>query len=123
MNSATEAIQFDQLHWLKILSFLHFVFMHSFSSSRCQHVWAYVCIFYPNPWINRFVLESIPCCFYYYSSVEELEVGSGLSCISFIIQNCFRYPGFLDFNIKLKVELKKSVDNYVEFLVGIALSL
>ena len=60
-------------------------------------------------WINTRVFNSIslihvsifipvPSCFYYYSSIEEIEVGDGdASEDSFIVQNCFGYPGFFVF--------------------------
>ena len=51
--------------------------------------------------INMPVFMPIPCCFYYYSSVVQLEVRtSKTSSISFIIQNCFSYPFMFPYEIE-----------------------
>ena len=63
-------------------------------------------------------------CFHYCSSVTELDVRHGdASGRSFIEQDCFGYPGFFVFHIKLSIVFSRSVKNCVEILMGIALSL
>ena len=43
----------------------------------------------------------IPSCFYYCSSIIELDIRDGdASGSSFIVQDCFGYPGFLLFHMK-----------------------
>ena len=62
----------------------------------------------------------VPSCFYYCSSVIELDVrdgdASGSSCI---IQDCFGYPGFLFlflfFHMKLMIVLSRSLKNCWDF--------
>jgi hypothetical protein len=54
-------------------------------------VWIYVCLI---PLINVSVFMPIPCHFYYYSSMLQLEMGAGdASSSSFIIEECFNYTG------------------------------
>ena len=53
---------------------------------------------------QNFLIESIdqpvcfipiPCSFYYYSSIVEFEVRDGATIrSSFIVQDCFSYPGY-----------------------------
>ena len=60
----------------------------------------------------------IPCDFYYYNSIVELEVRDGdTSGISLIVQDCFSYPDFLFFLKKLSVVLSRSIKNCVEILM------
>ena len=42
---------------------------------------------------------------------------------SFIVKNCFGYPGFFDFEMKLRNVLSMSVKNCFGILMGIALNL
>ena len=45
----------------------------------------------------------IPSCFYYYSSIVELEVRDAEnSGSSFIVQDCFRYPKFFVFQYEVE---------------------
>ena len=61
---------------------------------------------------------------YYYCSVVLFEVrDSNSSQSSFIVQNCFGYPGFLFSHMKLKIVLSKSVRNYIGIVMEIVLSL
>ena len=78
--------------------------------------------------INLSALISIPCRFYYYCSVVELEVrDSDNSRTSFIVYDCFSSPVFVVlfcfFHIKLRIVLSMSVQNCVGILMGIALNL
>lgn len=58
-------------------------------------MWINVWVFDSVPLINLSVLMSIPCNFYYYCSVVELEIRDGdTSGSSFIVQDCISYPGF-----------------------------
>ena len=58
-------------------------------------VWKYVWIFDLVLLINPSVFMPIPCGFYYHSSVGQLEIGDSdtFEC-SFIVEDCFSYPGF-----------------------------
>ena len=57
---------------------------------------------------------SIPRCFHYYSSVIVLDVLDGdTSGSSFTVRDCFGYPGFLVFHMKLSFVLLRSVKNSV----------
>lgn len=66
----------------------------------------------------------IPCSFYYYSSVVELEIKDGDTSGSFfIIQDCFSYPFcFFPYEDPIPI-LSRSVKNCVGILMGIALHL
>ena len=66
----------------------------------------------------------IPGYFQYCSSVVEFEVRDcDASSDSFIVQDCFGYPGFLLFHVKLSVILTRSVKNFAGILMCIALNL
>ena len=66
----------------------------------------------------------VPFCFCYYNSVVQLEIEEGdTSSSSFIIQDCFSYPGFSVFSYKFKIVLSGPVNNCVGILAGIALDL
>jgi hypothetical protein len=68
------------------------------------------------------VFMPVPCCFYCYSSLVQLEIGNGVtSSSSFIVQDCFSYPVFFCFYMKLKSVLSISVKSCVGILMGIAL--
>lgn len=60
-------------------------------SDVCIYIWFSSLI----PLINMFIFVPVPC-FCYYSSVVQLEVGNRwiTSSSSFILQDCFRCPGF-----------------------------
>ena len=59
-------------------------------------VWNYVWVFNSSPLISMSVLVAVPYYFYYYSSVIEVEIwGGDTSSNSFIIQDCFSYPGLV----------------------------
>ena len=55
--------------------------------------------------------------YYYYFFLSDS------SRYSFIVQNCFGYPGFLFSHMKLKIVLSKSVRNYIGIVMEIVLSL
>ena len=68
----------------------------------------------------------IPNCFHYYSSIVELKVRNDVasrSFIVFIVQDCFSYPGFFVFHMKLSIVLSRFVKNCVWILMVIALKL
>lgn len=56
-------------------------------------VWAYICLFNSIPLINVTVFIPIPFCFYYYSSLIQLEFENGDTSSSFIFQDCFDFCG------------------------------
>jgi hypothetical protein len=61
-------------------------------------LWVYFSVFDLITMINLSVSIPIPCSFYYYYSVVQLEVwDSDTSRRSFIVQDCFSYPGFFVF--------------------------
>jgi hypothetical protein len=56
-------------------------------------MWVYFWVFNPIPLIHLSVSVLIPCSFYHYCSVIQLEVRDGDSPrISFLVKNCFGYP-------------------------------
>ena len=58
------------------------------------------------------------------SSVVEFEVRDGdASRSSFIVQDCFGYPGFLLLHMKSSTDLLMSLKNFAGILLGIALNL
>ena len=85
--------------------------------------------------INIWVFDSIPLanlsvfmpilsCFHYCCSAIEFEVRDGnASRSSFTVKDCFGYPEFLFFHIKLIIVLSRSVKNFVGILMGIVLNL
>ena len=65
----------------------------------------------------------IPSYFHYCSSIIEPDVRDGnASGNSFIVQDCFGYPG-LFFHMKLSIVLLRAVKNCVGILIGITLNL
>ena len=76
-------------------------------------VWMFVRVFNSIPLIHMIVFMPIPSCFYYYSSIVELEVSYGdASRSSFILQDCFGYTGCFIFPWELKY---CSLEVYEEF--------
>ena len=115
--------QFDQYHLLKMLSCSvcisgFFIKNHSFKD---------LCLVFNSiPLINVSILIPILPCFYYQSSIVQLEVrncGASSSCCSELFQvPCF-YLLLLFFHIKLRIALLRSVKNGVGMLVEIVLDL
>ena len=61
-------------------------------------MWIYVWVFDLVPLINMSVFMPIPCVFYYYCSVVQLEFRvADASRSSVIVQDCLSYPGFFGF--------------------------
>ena len=61
-------------------------------------VWINIRVFNSIPSVNISVFLPIQSCFNYCSSVVDLEVrDSDASGSSFVVQDCFDYPGFLVF--------------------------
>ena len=87
-------------------------------------VWIDNWVFDLVPLVLLFVFMPIPGCFQYYSSVVEFEARDcDASRSSFIVQDCFGYPGFLIFPMMLSTILSSSVKNFAGILVCIALNL
>jgi hypothetical protein len=58
-----------------------------------------------------------------YLSVVQLEIrADDTSRSSFVVQDCFSYPEFVFFHMKLKIALLRSVNNCVGILMGIELN-
>jgi hypothetical protein len=57
-------------------------------------VWVHFWVFNSIPLIYLPVFVPIPCSFYHYCSVIQLEVRDNDAISSFIIENSFTYPGF-----------------------------
>ena len=86
-------------------------------------------------WINDWVFNLVPLVFLsifmpipgyfqYYSSIEEFKVRDcDVSRSSFILQDCFGYPVFLPFHLKLSTIHSTDVKNFAWILMGIALNL
>ena len=63
-------------------------------------------------------------CFQYCSSIAEFEVWDcDASRSSFVVQDCFDYPGFFVSYIKLSTVLSRSVKIFAGILMDIALNL
>ena len=63
-----------------------------------EDVWIDIWIFYSVPLILLSVFMPIPDCFQYCSFIAEFELMDGdASRSSFIVQDCFGYPGFFAF--------------------------
>jgi hypothetical protein len=80
-------LQFGQQHLVKMLVFIHCVFLAPSSKIRFPHACGYV-------FSNSII--PIPCSFDYYIYVVQIEIGScRTSSRPFIVQDCFSYPCFL----------------------------
>ena len=86
-------------------------------------VWIYVRVFSLLPLIHKSVCMPIPNCFYCCTSIVELELRDcDVSISSFILQDCFSYPRFFVFHMKVNI-LLRSVKNSFWILMGITLNL
>ena len=89
-----------------------------------KDVWIDIRLFYSVPLVLLSVLMPIPGCFQYRSSVVEFEVrGCDVSRSSFIVQDCFGYPGFFASPYEVEDHSFKVCEKFVEILKGIALNL
>jgi hypothetical protein len=87
-------------------------------------VWIYFWVCELIPLTHLSVFMPIPCVFYYYSSVVELEIqGDDTSKSSFIVQDCSRHPGEFFPHKKLSLDLSKTINCCVWILMRIALNL
>ena len=87
-------------------------------------VWINIGVFDLIPLVNLSVFMPAPSCFHYCSSVIELDVRKGdASGNSFIVQDCFGYPGLFVFPYEVDIILLRSVKNCIGILMGIALNL
>ena len=60
--------------------------------------WIYFWFFDSIPMISLSAFMTIPCGLNWYCSVVQLEIRDGdISKTSFIVKDCFSYPGFFDF--------------------------
>ena len=110
-----------------LVKYAFFFPFNIFCFIKCQvfeDVWIDVWVFYLVPLVLLSVLMPISGCFQYCSSVVEFEVRDcDASRSSFIMQDCFGYPGFLLFHMKLSTVLSRSVKNFAGILIDIALNL
>jgi len=88
--------QLNQHHLLKMLDFSPLDDFSSFVKDQVTiGVWVHFWVLNFVPLINLPVTVPIPCSFYHYCSVEQLEIRDGDSPrSSFIVENSFHYPGF-----------------------------
>lgn len=115
---------FDLHHLLKMPSFLQCVFPDSLSrswSTVSMDVWVYILVFNSITLVSVSVSIPILCCFYQYlfvcNTIKVWDVDP--SSRSLIVQDCFRYPRFLCFLIKLEIVLTRSVKNCLRISMGI----
>ena len=116
-------IQLCHHHLLNMLSFFPFDFFASLLKNQVlKDVWIDIWVF--DSLVLLSVFMPIPNCFQYCSSVVEFEVRDcDASKSSFIVQDCFGYPGFWLFHIKLSIILSPTSKNFAGVLMGIALNL
>lgn len=83
-------ILFDEHYMLKMPSIYSCFFV---KKSRCSQVCELMSVAQFHQSICLSFSMSIPCCFYYYSSIIQFEIGDGdTSSRSFIIKICFSCP-------------------------------
>jgi len=88
--------QLNQHHLLKMLPFFPLNGFSSFVKDQVTiGMWVHFWVFSSIPLIYLSISVPIPCSFYHYYSIVQLEVrdGDSLRC-SFIVENSFHYPGF-----------------------------
>ena len=83
-----------------------FLPLYNFSSFVENQVfiglWINIWVFDSIPFVNVSVFVPIPSCFHYCSSIIGLDVRYGdASRSSFLVQNCFGFPGFFVFPYKV----------------------
>jgi hypothetical protein len=88
--------QLNQHHLLKMLFFSLGGFSSFVKDQVTISVWVHFWVFNSIPLIFLPDSVPVPCSFYHYCSVVQLEVRDDESPrSSFIVENCFRYPEFL----------------------------
>ena len=99
--------QLELHHLLKMLSlFLLYVFGFVVKAQVALRMCIYFKVFNSIPLMYLSVSVPIPCGFYHYCSVIQVEDRDDVSPRgSFIVENYFGYPGFLLLHINLKVSL------------------
>ena len=121
-----------QQHLLKMLSFFHWMVLAPLSKIKWPSgvkdqvigVWVHFWVFNSIPLIYLSVSVPISYSFYHYCSVIQHDVRDGDFPRSFfIVENSFQYPRFLLFQMNLHIILSKSINNYIEILMEIALIL
>ena len=117
-------IQLCQHHLLKMLFFPLYNFSFFVKNQVFIGVQINIQVFDLIPLVHLSVFMPILICFQYCSSIIDLDVRDGdASGSPFIGQDCFGYPGFLFFHIKLSIVLSRSVNNCVGILLGTTLIL
>ena len=95
----------EDVFFTPLYDFLFFVKNQVFMS-----VWINIRVIDSIPFVHLSVYMPIPSCFYYCSSIIELDVRDGDASRSFfILQDCFSYPGLLFFHMNLSIVLSRSV--------------
>ena len=116
--------QLCQHHLLNMLSFSILHFFGFVKNQVFIVVWIDIWVFNSVALVLLSVFMPIPSSFQYFSSVVEFEVRDcDASRSSFIVQDCFGYPGFWLFHIKLSIILSPTSKNFAGVLMGIALNL
>ena len=104
--------------------FFHCVVFSFFNKNQvslctCIYFWVFLSI----PLINMSLSITILCSFHDYCFVVLLEIKkSDTSRNSFMAQDCFSYPGFLFFHIKLRSAFSTYVKTCVRILMAISLN-
>lgn len=76
------------------------------------------------PMINVSDFVPIIFCFYYHSSVDQLEIENrNIFCSCFLILDYFGYAELFFFHMKMSFVFSRSVKTYVGNLIGIVLTL
>jgi hypothetical protein len=82
-------------------------------------MWIYFWVFDLIPLINLSVFMATLCGFYYYCSVILLGIrDDDTSRVSFILHECFSYPGILFLHMKLSIAISMSVNNCIGLFDG-----
>jgi hypothetical protein len=106
--------QLTQHYLLKMLSFLHWKPFSSFVKDQVSiGVWVHFWVFSFIPLIYLSVTVPIPCRFYQYCSVVQLEVWNGDSIpeVLLLLRIVFTILGFLLFQMNLRIALSNYMKN------------
>jgi len=102
--------QLDQHHLLKMSSFPTVRFDFFVKDQVTIGVWVYFWAFDFIPLVELSVFVPIPCGFYHYCSVVQLEVRDSDSLrSSFTVENFLANLGILFFHMKLRISLSTSL--------------